>query len=81
MRPAGLALLRSAVSNEWTAKLLREFLVSRVLRKVVGSLGYDPDVRAARAALVASLFAALADTASARAFMRRSDILILEHYR
>jgi AcrR family transcriptional regulator len=54
MRPAGLALLRSAVSNEWTAKLLREFLVSRVLRKVVSTLGYDPDVRAARASLVAS---------------------------
>ncbi|GAA3178687.1 TetR family transcriptional regulator [Blastococcus jejuensis] len=53
-RPAGLALIRSAVSNEWTAKLLREFLVSKVLRKVVGSLGYDPDVRAARASLVLS---------------------------
>jgi AcrR family transcriptional regulator len=53
-RPAGLALLRSAVSNEWTAKLLREFLVSKVLRKVVSSLGFDPDVRAARASLVAS---------------------------
>ena len=53
-RPAGLALIRSAVNNEWTAKLLREFLVSKVLRKVVGSLGYDPDVRAARASLVLS---------------------------
>lgn len=53
-RPAGLALIRSAVSNEWTAKLLREFLVSKVLRKVVGSLGFDPDVRAARASLVLS---------------------------
>jgi AcrR family transcriptional regulator len=50
----GLALLRSAVNNEWTAKLLREFLVSRVLRKVVATLGFDPDVRAARASLVAS---------------------------
>jgi AcrR family transcriptional regulator len=53
-RPAGLALLRSAVSNEWTAKLLREFLVSKVLRRVVSTLGFDPDVRAARASLVAS---------------------------
>ncbi|MCW2636883.1 MAG: Transcriptional regulator, TetR family [Blastococcus sp.] len=53
-RPGGLALLRSAVNNEWTAKLLREFLVSRVLRKVVATLGFDPDVRAARASLVAS---------------------------
>jgi AcrR family transcriptional regulator len=54
MQPAGLALLRSAVSNEWTAKLLREFLVAKVLRKVVSSLGFDPDVRAARISLVAS---------------------------
>src|SRR3954451_1515657 len=53
-RPAGLALLRSAVSNEWTAKLLREFLASRILRKVVSTLGFDPDVRAARASLVAT---------------------------
>ena len=54
-RPAGLALLRSAVSNEWTAKLLREFLVSQVLRRVVEHARLaDPDVRAARASLVAS---------------------------
>ena len=53
-RPAGLALLRSAVSNEWTAKLLREFLVAKILRKVVSTLGFDPDVRAARASLVAT---------------------------
>jgi AcrR family transcriptional regulator len=53
-RHGGLALLRSAVGNEWTAKLLREFLVAKVLRRVVGSLGFDPDERAARASLVAS---------------------------
>ena len=41
MRPAGLALVRSAVSNEWTAKLLREFLVTQVLRRVVGTLDLD----------------------------------------
>ena len=51
---AGLALLRSAVGSEWTAKLLREFLVSKVLRRVVSTLGFDPDERAARASLVAS---------------------------
>ena len=54
MQPAALALVRSAVGNEWTAKLLREFLVAKVLRKVVSTLGFDPDVRAARASLVAS---------------------------
>jgi AcrR family transcriptional regulator len=53
-RAAGLALVRSAVSNDWTAKLLREFLVATVLRRVVSTLGFDPDVRAARASLVAS---------------------------
>jgi AcrR family transcriptional regulator len=53
-RPAGLALIRSAVSNEWTARLLREFLVSKILRRVVSTLGFDPDVRAARASLVAT---------------------------
>ena len=53
-RAAGLALVRSAVSNEWTARLLREFLVTRVLRPVVGPLDLPPDEGAARGALVAS---------------------------
>jgi AcrR family transcriptional regulator len=53
-RPAGLALIRSAISNEWTAKLLREFLVAKVLRHVVGSLGLPQAEREARAALCAS---------------------------
>ncbi|MCF6744147.1 TetR/AcrR family transcriptional regulator [Blastococcus sp. KM273128] len=53
-RPAGLALVRSAVSNEWTAKLLREFLVSQVLRRVVATLDATPEERTARGALVAS---------------------------
>jgi AcrR family transcriptional regulator len=51
---AGLALLRSAVGNEWSAKLLREFLVSKVIRRVVSTLGFDPDERAVRGSLVAS---------------------------
>ena len=46
--PPALALVRSAVGNEWTAKLLREFLVSQVLRRVVSTLGLDPDEREAR---------------------------------
>jgi AcrR family transcriptional regulator len=53
-RPAGLALIRSAVGNEWTAKLLREFLVAKVIRRVVGTLGYSDEERDARGALVAS---------------------------
>jgi AcrR family transcriptional regulator len=53
-RPAGLALIRSAVGSEWTAKLLREFLVARVLRRVVGTLGVPQEEADARGALVGS---------------------------
>jgi AcrR family transcriptional regulator len=53
-RPAAFALVRSAVSNEWTAKLLREFLISRIVRRVVGSLDMPVAEREARGALVAS---------------------------
>jgi AcrR family transcriptional regulator len=58
-RPAGLALIRSAVSNESMAKLVREFLVAQVLRRVVGTLDAPPAERDARAALVASQLAGL----------------------
>jgi hypothetical protein len=54
MRPAALALVRSAVGNEWMAKLLREFLVSQILRHVVGTLGLPPAEREARGSLAAS---------------------------
>ncbi|MGY2127235.1 TetR/AcrR family transcriptional regulator [Blastococcus sp. SYSU DS0617] len=54
MQPAGLALVRSAVGNEWGAKLLREFLVTQVLRRVVGTLDLPPREAEVRGALVAS---------------------------
>ena len=54
VRPAGLALVRSAMNSEWSAKLLREFLVTRVIRRVVGSLDLTPEERDARGSLVAS---------------------------
>ena len=54
MRPAALALVRTAVTNEWTAKLLREFLVSQILRRVVGTLGLPTAEREARGSLAAS---------------------------
>lgn len=53
-RPAALALVRSAVGSEWTAKLLREFLVSQILRRVVGTLGLPTAEREARGAMAAS---------------------------
>jgi AcrR family transcriptional regulator len=52
--PAALALVRSAVGTEWTARLLREFLVSQVLRRVVGTLGLPPAEAEARGALAGS---------------------------
>jgi AcrR family transcriptional regulator len=54
MQPAGLALVRSAVGNEWTAKLLREFLVTQVLRRVVATLHLPAAEREARGGLAAS---------------------------
>jgi AcrR family transcriptional regulator len=37
------ALLRSAVSNEWTARLLREFVMTQIMRRAVKELGLDLD--------------------------------------
>lgn len=57
---AGVALLRSAMSNEWTAKLLREFLVTQVLRRVLDHLDVDPAELPLRGSLVASQLIGLA---------------------
>ncbi|MBQ1073049.1 TetR family transcriptional regulator [Micromonospora sp. C31] len=57
---AGVALLRSAVSNEWTARLLREFLVTQVLRRVLDQLDVDPAELPLRGSLVASQMIGLA---------------------
>lgn len=60
--PAGssaAALFRSAMQHEWSARMLREFLVTQVLRRVVGHLQLDPDEAPRRAALVASQMAGL----------------------
>ena len=51
---AGLALVRSAVGNEWTARLLREFLVTQVLRRVLASLDLPPREAELRGGLAAS---------------------------
>ncbi|MGC4895935.1 TetR family transcriptional regulator [Micromonospora sp. DT31] len=56
---AGVALLRSAVSNDWTARLFREFLVTQVLRRVLDHLGVDPAQRPLRGGLVATQLAGL----------------------
>lgn len=57
---AGVALLRSAVSNEWTARLLREFITTQVLRRVLEQLDVDPAELPLRGSLVATQMIGLA---------------------
>ena len=56
---AAVALLRSAMSNEWTARLMREFVVTQVLRRAIRELGLDDDADL-RAALAATQLSGLA---------------------
>ncbi len=63
--PAGAAavmLLRSAMSNDWTARLMREFVVTQILRRAVTVLVLDPAEAELRTALVASQISGLAVT-------------------
>jgi AcrR family transcriptional regulator len=59
---SGAALFRSALSHEWTARLLREFLVTQILRRVFNQLELDPAEAPLRASLVASQIAGLVMT-------------------
>ncbi|GAA3296017.1 MULTISPECIES: TetR family transcriptional regulator [Dactylosporangium] len=55
--PAGtpvIALVRSAMQHDWSARMLREFLVSQILRRAIRALDLDPAEAPKRAALVAS---------------------------
>ncbi|WP_433208682.1 TetR family transcriptional regulator [Dactylosporangium sp. CS-047395] len=55
--PAGtpvVALVRSAMQHDWSARMLREFLVSQVLRRATRTLDLDPAEAPTRASLVAS---------------------------
>ncbi|WP_127501384.1 TetR family transcriptional regulator [Actinoplanes solisilvae] len=54
---AALAVFRSALSNEWTARLLREFVVTQILRRAVGEIIEDPGEAPMRTALVATQIA------------------------
>ncbi|SNS70127.1 transcriptional regulator, TetR family [Geodermatophilus saharensis] len=58
-RSAVLALVRSAVNHERSARLLREFVLTKIIRRVVGSLDVPREEREARGALVASQVAGL----------------------
>jgi AcrR family transcriptional regulator len=57
---AGAALLRSGVSNEWSARLFRELLITQILRRVLAGLELDPAEAPLRVSLVASQIAGLA---------------------
>ena len=57
---AALALLRSAMTNDWTARLMREFVVTQVLRRAIKELGIDEKEAPTRSALVATQIAGLA---------------------
>jgi AcrR family transcriptional regulator len=56
---AALAMFRSALSNEWTARLLREFVITQILRKAVAELTMDPAEAPMRSALLATQIAGL----------------------
>jgi AcrR family transcriptional regulator len=51
---AAAAFVRSAVSNELIAKMMREFIVNRILRRVVKDLALDPAEGPLRANLIAT---------------------------
>jgi AcrR family transcriptional regulator len=56
----GASLIRSAMSNEWTSRLMREFLTTQILRRVVAEIDLDPAEAPLRVSLVASQLAGLA---------------------
>ncbi|RKR87145.1 TetR family transcriptional regulator [Micromonospora pisi] len=57
---AGVALLRSVISNEWTARLMREFVVTQILRRAMAGLDLPPAEAPLRTSLVASQLVGLA---------------------
>jgi AcrR family transcriptional regulator len=56
----GASLIRSAMSNDWTLRLMREFLTTQIMRRVVQEIQIDPAEAPLRVSLVASQLAGLA---------------------
>jgi AcrR family transcriptional regulator len=54
---AGVALLRSAMGSDWTAKLFREFVVTQIMRRLAAKLTLDPAEAPLRISLAASQMA------------------------
>jgi AcrR family transcriptional regulator len=59
---AALALLRSSMDNDWTVRLMGEFVSTEILRRVIAGLGIDPDETPLRTGLVVSQIMGLAVT-------------------
>lgn len=59
---AGAALFRTAVNHEWTARLLREFVLTQVLRPAMQHFDLDQTDGPLRVSLVASQLAGLVMT-------------------
>jgi AcrR family transcriptional regulator len=57
---AAAALMRSAVSHEWSARMLREFLTAQILRRIIDKVDPDPKEAPLRAGLAASQMVGLA---------------------
>jgi AcrR family transcriptional regulator len=61
--PAGstvVAVVRSAVSHDWSARMLREFVTTQILRRAMKQLDLDPAEAPLRTSLVASQMIGLA---------------------
>ncbi|HKE64754.1 MAG TPA: TetR family transcriptional regulator [Micromonosporaceae bacterium] len=52
--PKLIAIVRSALAHDWSARMLREFVTSQVLRRVIAKVDVPPSEASTRAALVAS---------------------------
>src|SRR5262245_12857121 len=52
--PALIALVRSGLAHEWSARMLREFATSQILRRITSRLDLPPDEANLRASLVGS---------------------------
>jgi AcrR family transcriptional regulator len=59
---AALAMFRSALSNEWMARLLREFVITQILRRAVAELSLDPTEAPMRSSLLATQISGLLTT-------------------
>jgi AcrR family transcriptional regulator len=60
--PAAVALLRSSHQSDWTARLLKEFLTTQVLRRALAQVELAPAEAPLRSALVVSQMLGLAVT-------------------